>query len=245
MRKQSLQGKAMTLVLAAALAACGLPVVHAKADESSVNAADEYEAVRKVSDVEDYGVDTAATSVITIKDVTDWNTFATQCSGSNNYFSGVTVKLANDIDFFGVSNDNFKQLSDFKGTFDGCGHTISGLVATSYCGLFDDLNGTVKNVTISDSKFAVSAKIFTGVIANYNYGVIDNCHIKNTTIKNTDLKSRIGGIAGRMVLYGEIKNCTVYADSKVEGGEFAGGICGDVTGKGNIKNCANMGAVSG
>ena len=50
--------------------------------------------------------------------------------------------------------------SGYKGTFDGQGHTISGLyfndVDASYVGLFGGNCGTIKNVGVVDSYFCGS-----------------------------------------------------------------------------------------
>lgn len=192
--------------------------------------------------------DTAGTSVVVIKDVTDWNTFATQCSVSNSYFSGTTVKLANDIKFDGVSNNNYKQVEYFYGTFDGCGHTMSGMISTSYCGLFDHINSdaVVKNVTVSDSKFTVNRVTYAGGIVGDSRGIVDNCHIKNTTLKDSYETSYLGGIVGYNTGSGDyIKNCTVDANSKVEAELYAGGICAYDPAGGSIDNCGNMAPVTG
>lgn len=243
MRKHSLQGKAMTLVLASVFAVSGLPVAFVQAKKSPEKAVDEYQAVSQISDVDEYGADAASTSVVIIKDVMDWNTFATQCK--NNSFKGVTVKLANDIAFDGVSNDNFTQAEEFKGTFDGCGHVMSGLITTSHGGLFNKLDeGIIKNVTITNSTFKTN-KYYLGAFADTNYGTIDNCHVKNTTIDGTGLvQDYVGGIVGINSYKSVIKNCTVDTDSKVISSYYTGGICGDMY-DGIINNCGNMAEVSG
>ena len=116
--------------------------------------------------------------------------------------------------------------SAFKGSFDGQGHTVSGLSitgsATSNTGLFGYVDSaTIENVTVQGS---IS---LTGN-GSSSYGA--------------------GGIAGQ--LYGKagaIRNCR--SDVTVHGGQNVGGIVGYVAGgyssaAKEITGCVNTGAVS-
>ncbi len=196
--------------------------------------------------------DKAKTQVMTIKDAKDWNSFASQCDVGNRFFEGTTVIIANDISFDGVSNNNYSQVSEFNGTIDGCGHTISGMRSTDYTGLIKKLEGTVKNLTVANSIFNNTGDGNFGAIACYVYdGNIDNCHVKNTTVSNQKeiyKISYVGGIAGELLGESEIKNCTVSSDSKIVSSEYAGGIIGYsifAISAPVINNCANMAPVSG
>ena len=206
-----------------------------------------------LSDVLGESKKNASTSVITIKDYIDWNSFATQCSSSNNYYSGTTVKLTDDISFDGVSLNNFERVGRFDGTFDGCGHSISGMI-TSGGGLFNTVsNGAViKNVTVIKSDFECESRCDIGAVANNNSGLINNCHVKSSKIINSysdDSYGRyswyVGGIVGDNY-EGTIKNCTVSSDVEIKSSYYAGGISGgDNANAGTINNCANMGSVTG
>ena len=130
----------------------------------------------------------------------------------------------------------------YMGTFDGCGHKISGLYingAADYIGLFGYIgNGaTVKNVGIEDSyinKSESSFNVSVGAICGHNSGTVENCY-------NTGIVSgrNAGGVCGNNS--GTVENC--YNTGAVSG-EYAGGVCVENY-KGTIKNCYNTGEVSG
>lgn len=220
----------------------------------------------QAKNIQKYGTEAAqSNSVVTIKDTTDWNNFASQCNSLNDYYAGTTVILLNDISFDGVSNDNYKRVGTFAGIFDGGGHTISGMLSTSYSGLFGTLmnTGIIKNVTVSNSTFQIDLeKVNSGAIACVNGGIVDNCRVKNTNIINNYsgyFHGSTGGVVGKNYNsgesyygkgkgYGTIKNCMVAADVTVKGYGYVGGICGgtyDDNPKSAINNCVNMGHVEG
>ena len=94
---------------------------------------------------------------------------------------------------------------EFSGTFDGCGHTIKGIVCISgeaiYQGLFGIIQyATVKNLNITDSyilntqytKEDGACGVLTGRIKNSN---ILNCHVSQSVIK-LDYLLGAGGLVG-------------------------------------------------
>ena len=131
----------------------------------------------------------------------------------------------------------------YTGTFDGNGHTISGLYVDSdarYIGLFGYIgNGaTVKNVGIEDSYINESESPYTvsvGAICGYNSGTVENCYNTGTVSGES-----IGGVCGYND-EGEISNC--YNTGNVSGSYVAGGVCG--ISSGTVENCYNTGTVSG
>ena len=76
----------------------------------------------------------------------------------------------------------------FKGTFDGCGYTISGIriyktgqdnKVVDFLGLFGQIKGTVQNVTVSDAR--ITGRQLIGGISGDNWqGTISNCTVTNT-----------------------------------------------------------------
>lgn len=132
--------------------------------------------------------------------------------------------------------------SSFKGTFDGGGHTISGLYFNdskkNYVGLFGYVGegGTVKNVTITDSY--VSGSRCVGGICGNNNGIVQDC-TSGCTVKGTD--DFTGGICG-FNNFGSLKNC--HNTGKVSGNTDVGGVCGQNHG-GTVKRCYNTVEVSG
>ncbi len=155
----------------------------------------------------------------------------------------------------------------FAGTFDGCGHTVSGIYTGSLTaaantatvqGLFGVVTGTVKNVTVSG---CVTAKmVAAGVVAYLNGGKIENCtnnaivFVDGGTTPNggtengTKRVGAVGGIAGNAMTGSAISGCTNTADiicvNTCKGGR-AGGILGLIDGNYavTIDNCQNSGSV--
>ncbi len=125
--------------------------------------------------------------------------------------------------------------ASYNGTFDGNGHTISGLYFNDqtayYVGLFGYSNGaTINNLGIVDSYFY--GYNYVGAICGYS-GTITNCYNAGTV---KCYNCYVGGICG----YGGTQtNCY---NTGVVSGYDAGGICGE---SGTQTNCYNAGAVSG
>ena len=135
----------------------------------------------------------------------------------------------------------------FKGTFDGQGHTISGLYVNlkkNYVGLFGHVGkgGTVKNVTLADSY--VSGNISVGGICGWNDGgTVENC-TSGCTVKGTG--NSVGGICGSNQngnRAGLVRNC--HNTGKVTGTDFyIGGVCGSNYNS-ILQESDNSGKVSG
>ncbi len=136
-----------------------------------------------------------------------------------NKMSGITVKLAHDID---LDNHNWTPIGadyskPFNGNFDGAGYTIKNLkidrtgMSTVYAGLFGAVwNGssTFKDVTLDGVNINVqngsaTASATSAFIGTANVKVIDNVTIKNVNIKSY---RQTGGIVG--AVYGDVTNCT-------------------------------------
>ena len=127
---------------------------------------------------------------------------STNVNNGNNY-TGTYFKLMNDLVYdhsdLGTTESNYTPIGSeghrFSGSFDGNGHTISGIRvyrggatnADQYVGLFGYLDGNgfenghgeVKNVILTDDVFA--GYQYTGGIAGFsNCGIIDNCHVTSS-----------------------------------------------------------------
>lgn len=158
--------------------------------------------------------------------------------------------LGGNIDMTGVTYTPVGNAVDgaFTGTLDGKGYTISNLVMnlenTKYVGLFGYMEGTVKNVKLSNVN--ITGGRFVGGIAG-NAGVgssITGCHMLSGAISGTSgsLTDYTGGIVG--LCEGEISDCTNGA--AVDGGEYVGGIAACIDFKdAAILNCWNTGKVTG
>ena len=165
------------------------------------------------------------------------------------------ITLLIDTNWTPIGNDS----NQYNGTFDGGGHTITGLSVdiqsddTIFAGLFGYIGagGTIKNVSLEDSKITCSGnRVYAGGVCGWNYGTIENCY--NTgDVSGTGTSSYgyvyAGGVCGWNT--GTIQNC--YNTGEVNGASTstfnpvnAGGVCGDNAG-GTIQNCYNTGDVSG
>ena len=137
--------------------------------------------------------------------------------------------------------------SDFTGTLDGLGHTISGLYIDKpegeNQGLFGILEGTVKNLRIIDGY--VNGMSYVGAIAGQNgnieentKGIIENCY---SEIKIECSNMLIGGFCGNN--NGIIKN-SCSKSNLIGAATGKGGISGQNNGPGIIENCYNFGILS-
>ncbi len=169
--------------------------------------------------------------------------FGADVNENGNTYAGYTVTLADNIDLMGKAWTPIGQTgaTEFKGVFDGNGHTIYNLFidnkdesATCSTGLFGWIEShgnegvTVKNLTVDGAE--VSGHHYVGVIVGYVYGTIENCHVKNASVSCTSVNDDANGdkaglIAGYVGEDASIKNCT-GADSAVSAGRDAGQIVG-------------------
>ena len=133
----------------------------------------------------------------------------------------------------------------YSGTFNGQGHTISGLYfndsGASNVGLFGCIDeGKILNVGVLDSYFQFSTK--GGGVCGENYeGILQNCS-NSSTVNGNNENSRTGGVCG-MNSYGTIRECK--NTGSVRGKNMTGGVCGENSNSGDITNCFNEGTVSG
>lgn len=157
-------------------------------------------------------------------------------------FAGKLVCLTEDI-LFDNTVGNYMPAAEFSGTFDGRGHSISGInvVEDKYVGLFRHVKdgGIIRNVTVKDSRFTTMEGNYrrVGAIAGYNSGVIENCHNRNVTVEGRSA----GGIAGCCHQTGIIRNCSSSGLIKAKNDSWAGGITADS--EGQILNCCNLGDI--
>ena len=137
----------------------------------------------------------------------------------------------------------------YSGTFDGQGHTISGLYCVrpsnassgDYIGLFGyvDTNGTVKNVGVLNSEFTGRTSV-GGIVGNNYYGTITGCW-NASKITGT---SNVGGVVGNNA--GSISQCynTGAVTNTSSVGTKTGGVVG-CSNEGSVQDCYNTGAVTG
>ena len=150
-------------------------------------------------------------------------------------------KLTADIDVSGGSEWTAigTNSNRFKGTFDGGGHTVSGINidnSSDYQGLFGFSFGVIKDVGIENS--SIIGEKYIGGICGSNEGTIEGCYNTGYIEATSD---GAGGICGyNNNANAKIKNC--YNTGTLDG-DFSGGICG-ANMNGSISECYNAGKVS-
>ena len=170
-------------------------------------------------------------------------------NGSNGQTQnrGAYAVLTADID---LNNEPWTPIGpsesgSYTGTFDGGGHTISGLNVTGefvYAGLFGTVkDGTIKSLTVAGKVSPSNSQCIVGGIVGYaSNAVIKNCSNHCSVTGRTT--SIIGGIAG-FNSSGAIIDCyNVGTISGINYAEAIGGIVG--SNSGTISNCYNVGTVS-
>ena len=159
--------------------------------------------------------------------------------------SDINITLDTDIDLtgkdwtpIGTDYDN-----SYKGTFDGGGHTITGLTFTTndeFAGLFGWLNraGSVKNVVMEGVQIT-SNQIYGGSIGGvvgYGWGTIENCSVSGS-ISGTVY---VGGVVG-VQIGGSITGCS--SSATVKGMVDVGGVAGQTNSSATLTACYAMGNV--
>ena len=146
---------------------------------------------------------------------------------SNTYF-----KQTADIT---LSDGNWTPIKTFSGTFDGGGHTISGLTydGSGSSGLFNLMYGAVQNVNLTNVSLKATGSECGG-IAVRNLGTITHCSVSG--IVEGEIA---GGIAGTNE-GGTIVAC--HNSATVSGSAQIGGIAGSITSAAAIIGCYNVGA---
>ena len=142
----------------------------------------------------------------------------------------INITLDKNIDLtgkdwtpIGTSFDN-----SYTGTFDGGGHTITGLTITTkdqFVGLFGYLNraGTVKNVVMEDIQITSNHVLMsgnTGGVVGSSWGTIENCSVSGS-VSGTNC---VGGVVGAQKA-GSITGCS--SSATVKGTVDVGGVAGE------------------
>ena len=159
--------------------------------------------------------------------------------------SDINITLTADINLSGIdwTPIGIDYNHQYTGTFNGGGHTITGLTVTGsdqYAGLFGRIGsgGTVKNVTLKDVKIESNhSSGNVGGVAGWSYGNIENCSVSGSVSSN----STAGGVVGAQ-LSGSITGCS--SSARVKGVAYAGGIAGYTNGGASLTGCYATGSVS-
>ena len=174
-----------------------------------------------------------------ISDYPQLELLASRVNSVNNYSQNKHFKLGNDIACFDGENNHtpigtFGTYQHFMGTFDGDGHTVSGIrinSSSNYQGLFGNLSGaTVKNVTLANS--TIIGRDYVGGIVGYSFvGIFENCRVLSDVTIKADASGADyhGGIVGKIFGHGTVNGC--YSAATVT--------------RNNNSNCTNYGGIVG
>ena len=134
--------------------------------------------------------------------------------------------------------------NSYKGTFDGGGHTITGLTVTTNdedVGLFGRLNraGTVKNVVMEGIQITsnqINGGSIGGVVG-FSWGTIENCSVSGSVSGTV----YVGGVVG-IQWGGSITGCS--SSATVKGMVNVGGVVGQINGNIPLTACYATGNVT-
>lgn len=177
----------------------------------------------------------AAGREVRIKTEDDLRKLAARCR-LDTYSQGLTVYLDNDLS---LGNEPFEPFATFSGTFDGRGHTISGVTLSTdgaHQGFFRYIQegGQVKNLNIEGTVNPENIRTEVGGLVGTNYGLVEGCSFSGE-VRGLE---RVGGIAGYSC--GTIRDCTF--SGSVAGKRYTGGIVG--YSEGLADGCINNGEVN-
>ena len=130
----------------------------------------------------------------------------------------------------------------YSGTFDGGGHTITGLTFTTndeYVGLFGclDRTGTVKNVVMEGVQITNDNESSdVGGVVGFSLGTIENCSVSGS-VSGTVI---VGGVVGAQ-WGGSITGCS--SSATVKGTLNVGGVAGQTNSSATLTACYATGNV--
>ena len=157
----------------------------------------------------------------------------------------INITLDKNIDLTGKDwtpiGTSFKN--SYTGTFDGGGHTITGLTVTTndkYAGLFGYIGnaGTVKNVVMEGVLITSNnGSSQAGGVAGFSRGTIENCSVSGSVSGTV----YVGGVVGAQ-WGGSITGCS--SSATVKGTVDVGGVAGQTNSNATMTACYATGNVT-
>ena len=182
--------------------------------------------------------------------------FAAKVNGSTKKStSNLCAKLTSDIDLtgkewtpIGQATNTYSDYVAYGGTFDGVGHTVSGLTinnAKTYQALFGYVKGgTIQDLTVKGSvkTSTTSSSYAAGIVSYGNPVTIKNC--TNEVDVTASAKGYAAGVCAYVINGSKLESCT--NKGTVSGsGDYVGGVAGTVTGSTTkITGCFNQGTIT-
>ena len=159
--------------------------------------------------------------------------------------SDINITLTADINLSGIdwTPIGIDYNHQYTGTFNGGGHTITGLTVTTsdqYAGLFGYIGsgGKVKDVTLENVQITSdNSSGYAGGVAGDSWGTIENCSVSGSVSGTTFAGGVVGSQWG-----GSITGCN--SSATVKGVIFAGGIAGETNSGASLTGCYATGDVT-
>ncbi|MBQ9393662.1 MAG: hypothetical protein IJU18_06695 [Oscillospiraceae bacterium] len=183
----------------------------------------------------------------TIHNVKDLTAFALLSRLTD--YAGCTVKLASDVTLNPGSAADWDETAPgnawmsvgsaakpFAGTFDGQGHTISGLYqnikSDDPTGLFAQTaaGSTVKDLRIENSFFAKNGP-YCGAVAGIFTGTMEHVYSNATVQAAGKERSRFGGLAGAVTGEASLTECWFDGAVNAADNRYIGGLIGSLDNK--------------
>ena len=155
----------------------------------------------------------------------------------------INITLDKNIDLTGKDWTPIGTSNSYSGTFDGGGHTITGLTVTTndeYASLFGRLGkaGTVKNVVMEGIQITCNHGVgYAGGVAGFSWGgTIENCSVSGSVSGTV----YVGGVVGTQ-WNGSITGCS--SSATVKGTVNVGGVAGQTNSSATLTACYATGNV--
>lgn len=228
-KRRFIQNAAVSFLLTLSLVLSDTGIVFAENEQEDTKSETENEEVTETEEIQIIEIE--------ISSAEELFEFAQECQ-LDAYSFGKVFSLTADID---LSNSEFNGIPYFEGTFEGNGHSISGLnmqVEGSDYGFFRYLGrrAAVKNLHILGNVKMGGSAVNVGGIAGVNMGIISECSFEGSVSGNTSAGGLVGcNKEGGMIFDSQVKGRVTATDA-------TGGICG--TNEGIIKGCTNLAKVN-
>jgi hypothetical protein len=135
----------------------------------------------------------------------------------------------------------------FSGSYNGQGHTISGLYilrSVQFQGLFGKTSGaTIQNLGVT-AVFVQAPSYIGGLIGACNFSTVSNCYSSGQTrADGSHTNTKLGGLIGIVEGSSTVSNCYSTANVQTSNKEN-GGFAGEINGA-TVSNCYSKGLVTG
>ena len=168
-------------------------------------------------------------------------------------FSGESYRLTQDIDMAGKAMTPIKKFS--SGTFDGGGHTISGLtisVSSGSAGLFAETGSSavIQGIVLQNANISSAGGSYPGVGAlvgkNTSDLTVSECSVSGSVHSTSSSAAYVGGFVGYGAGKLTMERCASTAD--ITGGTSSsgrvGGLIGSLSSGSALTDCYAVGALT-